>query len=421
MPNTRTHKLAALLFGSLFLYTVALVFRQGSLFFMCTVLALLPFLSYGLARLSLRAVTCERWVPERLTEGEEAEVRWQIRNRSWLPRFLIQVQDRLPEWLEVVPGSQAHCLIPMLRGNEPLEHRYRVRATLRGQHRIGPMELAALDAFDLFPARTVGAEATATLIYPATVPLREAAGPEGGRDGRPARQRATVSPAGLDFYSTREYQPGDDLRRIHWRTTARWGKLSVLEFEQSGSSQWTLVLDVDPRVQAGRGRESTLEYEVKLAASVARAQLERGQAVGLVAWGREAIDLPLASGADRLTPMLEALALVQADGECSLAEALARNLDRFPAGSIAVILSPATDPALLEALADLRTRSVGLACYCLLADSFRSAPDPRPADPETTAATAAFVATLAELGARVYPVRQGDDLRSLQEVGRTHG
>lgn len=419
MQSTRTHKLAALLFGSLFLYTVALVFRQGSLFFMCAVLLLLPLLSYGLARFSLRAVTCERWVPERLTEGEEAEVRWQIRNRGWLPRFLIQVRDRLPEWLEVVPGSRAECLIPMLRGHGNLEHRYRVRATLRGQHRIGPLDLAAIDAFDLFPARTAGAEATATLIYPATVPLREEAWPGGG-DGRLARQRAAVSPAGLDFHSTREYQPGDDLRRIHWRTTARLGKLSVLEFEQNCASQWTLVLDVDPRVQAGRGRESTLEYGVKLAASLARAQLERGQAVGLVAWGREPLDFPLASGADRLTPMLEALALVQADGELSLAEALSRNLDRFPAGSLAVILSPATDPALLEVLADLRSRSVGLACYCLLADSFRSAPDPRLAGPEATAATAAFVAALAELGARVYPVRQGDDLRSLQEVRRHH-
>src|SRR5437016_13423600 len=81
---------------------------------------------------------------------------------------------------------------------------------------------------------------------------------------------------GSEFYGIREYHPGDPLRRVHWRSSARMGRLAVVEYEHDVSVDLTLVLDARRGSDVGFGSETALEMAVTVAASLARLVLERG-------------------------------------------------------------------------------------------------------------------------------------------------
>jgi uncharacterized protein (DUF58 family) len=86
----------------------------------------------------------------------------------------------------------------------------------------------------------------------------------GGGDSR-AR---TISTAGEDDVAPREYRHGDDLRRVHWRSTARYGELMVRREEQQWQSRGTLLLDTRREVHPGAGARSSFEQAVSVAASI---------------------------------------------------------------------------------------------------------------------------------------------------------
>src|SRR6202011_6346134 len=104
--------------------------------------------------------------------------------------------------------------------------------------------------------------------------------------------------------------PGDAFNRIHWPTTARTTRLMVREFELDPTADVWIVLDLDIDAQAGSGVESTEEYAVTAAASLARHLLDQGRAVGLVS---QTASLPGHRGPRQVERILEVLALAQAD------------------------------------------------------------------------------------------------------------
>lgn len=412
--NARLYKIVALSAGALFLYLVALVFRLPQLFFMCAVFLLLPFLSHGLARASLRHLQCVREAPERMVEGERGEVCWRLTNSGWLPKFMLRVTDSLSPWLETDQGCRAECWIPLLLGRETLEYRYGVTATLRGRHRLGPLVVHALDLFDLFTARATVGEPHELIVYPATVPVREEPYRGEGRQGLRSSPRAAVLSEGVDFHSIREYQPGDDLRRIHWKTTARLNRFSIMEFEQNFSTNLLLLLDAQRGLHVGVGPQSTFEYGVKLAASLARHELERGNAVGLLARGDCAIHLPMASGEAQWTQVMEALAVIQPEGTTPLAELIAQVPDQGFREATAVLISPAADLRLVPAIVGLRARHIQAVFILLEASSFQ---EPSPA---SEALDADSLAALAAAGARIYVLRRGMELGFPEEISDAH-
>src|SRR5260370_4620783 len=87
---------------------------------------------------------------------------------------------------------------------------------------------------------------------------------------------------GSEFYGIREYQPGDPLRRVHWRSSARMGRLAVVEYEHDVSVDLTLVLDARRGSEVGSGADTTLETAVTVTASLARLVLQRGNRCRLV-------------------------------------------------------------------------------------------------------------------------------------------
>jgi uncharacterized protein (DUF58 family) len=156
-----------------------------------------------------------------------------------------------------------------------------------------------------------------------------------------------VSAAGV-----REYLPGDSLRWIHWRTSARKDDFYVRLFESTPAGDWWIILDLEQGIQAGDGANSTEEHGVVLAASLADRGLRMGKAVGLAAYGEPFVLLPPKEGDGQRWEILRSLALLS-PARHSLAEllnAIRRTLGRYTS---LVIITPNANGSWLESLLPL--------------------------------------------------------------------
>src|SRR5207244_12897818 len=127
--------------------------------------------------------------------------------------------------------------------------------------------------------------------------------------------------------------------RRHWPPTARTTRMMVREFELDPTADVWIVLDLNVDVHAGSGLESTEEYAVTTAASLARHLLDQGRAVGLVS---QTATLPADRGPRQVERILEVLALVQASSILSLAAMLSAETSRFARSSTLIVVTPST-------------------------------------------------------------------------------
>jgi uncharacterized protein (DUF58 family) len=149
--------------------------------------------------------------------------------------------------------------------------------------------------------------------------------------------------------NVRSYAPGDDLRLIHWRTTARHDSPYVRVLDGTPSGDWWIILDLDQRVQAGEGEDSTLERSILLAASLADLGLRQGRAVGLAASGKDLVWLPPREGENHRFEILRHLALAD-PGNTSLDSLLANNTRAFGRWTSLVLITANPSLTWVEAL-----------------------------------------------------------------------
>ncbi|MFP5283455.1 MAG: DUF58 domain-containing protein, partial [Actinomycetes bacterium] len=119
---------------------------------------------------------------------------------------------------------------------------------------------------------------TEVMVTPEVVPLpvmRSAGGAGSAGDARPHR----IGVVGADDVLVREYRQGDDVRRIHWRSTARWGDLMVRREEQAWDPSASIILDSRAGAHAGPGMYNSIEWAISAAASIAIHFLEDGYGV----------------------------------------------------------------------------------------------------------------------------------------------
>jgi uncharacterized protein (DUF58 family) len=405
----------ALLWGAVFHVRTVLAFGIAQ----ALVLVLLALIS----RLSARGVRATRRMSARAFEDDEVEVSFGLENRGLLPLVFPEVEDCFTPDQELFRRAP----LPFWVGRRTRAvGRYRGSCHgKRGDYTIGPARVRVADPLGLYPRDVILDERTQLIVYPRTVAL--AALPAGGR-GLPLSASATSRSSGqsAEALSVREYRPGDPLRRIHWPTTARRGKLAVLELELEHARDVAIFLDLDRRTLRGLGRRSTLEYSVRIAASAAATYLRRGDRVRLYAHGAKPVFVPAGTGERHLALVLEALAHVKPDGDTTLEKLLETSAGELPPGGTAFVILPAADQevaARTAAIAALRARGCHVVCVLLDERSFLAIWKEQHRPPaERVDLPRAADALLLE-GAQVYVVSQGDDLaRSfLAPYGASYG
>jgi uncharacterized protein (DUF58 family) len=191
-------------------------------------------------------------------------------------------------------------------------------------------------------------------------------------EGSHARPERTLQTTPLAT-TVRPWAPGDSFNRIHWRTTARHGEIQVKEFDLEQTADAWIFLDLDAKVQAGEGDESTLEVGVRAAASIADRALVENRAVGMTTTGLRNGLLPADRGSRQHMKVMQLLAAVEGDGTLPLAEALVQGLPRLRRGMTAVVITPSVDRSWVRPLASLRPRGVASVVIALDAPSFAAA------------------------------------------------
>ncbi|MGW7366943.1 DUF58 domain-containing protein, partial [Streptomyces sp. NPDC054841] len=256
----------------------AYVLGQGDLLRVGMLLAVLPLICVAvLYRTRYRVAGSRRLFPARVPAGSEARVHLRMDNVSRMPTGLLMLQDHVP----YVLGPRPRFVLDRVEAGGRREVSYRVRSDLRGRYPLGPLQLRLTDPFGMCElTRSFSAYDTLTVI-PRTEPLppvRLSGEAAGYGDGR----QRSLALAGEDDVIPRTYRHGDDLRRVHWRSTARYGELMVRREEQPQRARCTVLLDTRRGAYQGAGPDSAFEWAVSGAASVLVHMLERGFSVRLL-------------------------------------------------------------------------------------------------------------------------------------------
>jgi uncharacterized protein (DUF58 family) len=376
--------------GLLLFFTYLTGIRQAYNF--AYALSLLVIVAWLWPRLAMRGVHLTRHVdPGTPTVGETYEEVFEVERKGWVPAPWVEVRD-----LSQIPDYQPGRVISL--GHDLVRWKARGVYRRRGWMALGPTSLRVCEPFGLFDRELKVSQRTSVLVYPRVRPIPDLITPSSQQVGT-TQVLGAWSDYPPETGGVRDYATGDSFGRIHWPLSAKHQRLMSKTFEQPMTTDLWILLDLDRSVHYGEGEESTVEYAVSLAASMASQVHSRGRQVGLVANDSKGTILEphRAVRQDRL--ILDYLAVCQADGRTPLTQTLAWDrIRRLPRRAIAVI-TPSADPAWVRLLQTVRGRRSSLIVFYLDSASF-GGPDQNPSF---------------DLGQDVdlYVVRAGDDFARL--------
>jgi uncharacterized protein (DUF58 family) len=394
------------------------------LFFTLTyLLALLIVFSFFWAWSNIHWVYLSRVTRTRRSQvGRSLEERFTVRNTSLLPKLWLEVRDHstLPE----------HYASQVVNGLAPRDTFYWRVSTLgreRGRFQLGPITLRSSDPFGFFPMERELTPTSHVVVYPMTVDIHQFALPVGVLPGGDALRRrthyVTTNAAGV-----REYAPGDSFSRIHWPSTARRDRMIVKEFELDPLADIWIVPDMSVLnhvvgQQAAEAKvpkpgelpgwmeaawhefklpETTEEYTVTIAASLAQYFLRRDRAVGLLAYGQSHEVVQPDRGERQLNRILETLSVLRAGGQWPLQNMLNAQSHLLPRGTTVIAITPMTQQTWATAAQQLTRRGMRVVTVLVDPSSFGGR---YPAAPLASMLQASGIVT--------YLVQNGDDLTAV--------
>jgi uncharacterized protein (DUF58 family) len=347
--------------------------------------------------------------------GRYMEERFTVRNTSVLPKLWLEIYDH-----STLPGHRASHVVSNLKSRAASTWQVRTLCIQRGEFELGPLRIVTGDPFGLFETERKISATSRLVVYPNTVPIPEFALPIGLLPGGDALRRRThhitSNAAGV-----RDYVPGDSFSRIHWRTTARRGKLVVKEFELDPLADIWILMDAERTVHFGDAMLSaadaelmpwetedrnikvpptTEEYAVTITASLARHFLEKDRSVGFITYGQRRELIQVDRGPRQLTKILESLAVVRAKGTISMDQMLTLEGDQFTRGTTVIVVTPSTREGWVEASHRLVRRGLRVITVLVDAESFGGRPGMK-----------LIASHLGAVNIPTYMVHRGEDLR----------
>ena len=287
----------------------AIVVGQPALSRVGVLIAALPLVTAAvLGRARYRLALVRTVDPQLVAAGQTARVNLALTNEGRTPSGVLLLEDHVP----YVLGTRPRFVLEGIGHGWRRHVTYQVRSDVRGKFQIGPMSVRVSDPFGLVELGRAFRTTVPLTVTPRTVPLPHI--PTGGAwtgsgDNRP---RAFAIGSAEDV-TVRAYRRGDELRRVHWPSSARVGELMVRREEQPWQSRATIFLDNRIIAHRGQGIASSLEAAVSAVASIAVHLSQRGFAVRLAtATGEDASSAWHTRDTELNTaPLLEALAVVE--------------------------------------------------------------------------------------------------------------
>jgi uncharacterized protein (DUF58 family) len=277
--------------------------------------------------------------PPRVEKGLPAIAVVHVTNRSRRTLAPLLIEQRLGD-------TPIRALLPLLRRGEQGLRTYRLPTSQRGVYDIGPVELPRSDPFGLCRTVQTLGQAQRIHVHPRLLAMNPL--PTGVSRNLEGPSSDTSPQGSVTFHRLREYVVGDDLRTVHWPSTAHLGKLVVRHNVDTAQPYTVVLTDLDP----DRYSAETFEEAIDVTASVIRSMSE----------GRSPVQLRLTNG-DRMggpayrdpNPLIDYLTEVQPDQVGSLAAELIL-LRRDRGGTALVVVTGKLEPENVPTIAALRRR-----------------------------------------------------------------
>jgi uncharacterized protein (DUF58 family) len=360
---------SAWFYAALVVLFLAAVLREPAV----AAVAILLLLTAGLAWLwnhfCLSRLSYERVFSElRVFPGEQVDLTVRVANRKILPLAWLETTDEFPARLPLVKGKVTQSANPLvgnlshsvsLRWYERISWRYEFVAAARGYYPFGPVSLRSGDPFGFFESDEKLTGVDHLIVYPRLVDLENLGLPTKQPFGE-MRSHERIFEDVSRTVGIRDWQQGDERRRIHWKATARRQALQVRVYEPTSTLNVAIFLNVATLPETWEGSDpELLEAAITAAASLADFALQSRCPTGLYANtslpnSDQPIRIPPGRSPAQLTTILEALAKVRAFPIAPLEDLLNAECGRLPWGVTLVIVSASLPESLLATLVRLR-------------------------------------------------------------------
>jgi uncharacterized protein (DUF58 family) len=330
----------------------ALALRRPELAIAAAPFALVLAVGTGLAR-DPRVEVDFTLASDRTVEGEEVEAEIAVRAESPVDRLELLLD--LPQGMGVVDGADA--LAVRLRAGEERELPLRLRCSRWGLYDVGDVEARAHDPFRLVVWEGRFRRSQSLKAYPRAVSLSRILSPV-ETQAFTGSEVARVKGEGIEYADLRDYVPGDRVRSINWRASARRGDLVVNERHPERNTD--VVLFVDSFTDVRSEYRSTLDDAVRAAATLAVRYLERRDRVGLVAFGGILRWLRPGMGLSQRFMLIETLLETGVDVTYTWRDVNLIPARILPPKALVLAVTPLVDARFITALENLRGRGFDL-------------------------------------------------------------
>ncbi len=393
----------------------AVATSQKDLLRVSILLLALPLVSaLVVARTRYRLSSRRRLGSARTAAGQDTAVTLRLDNVSRLPTGLLLVEDKVP----YVLGSRPRFVLDRVEPRGRREVTYTVRSDVRGRYNLGPLSIRLTDPFGMCELQRSFSSRDTLVVTPPIARLPSVA-LSGEWTGSGESRARSLASAGEDDAGVREYRQGDDLRRVHWRSTARLGQVMVRREEQPWQARATLLLDTRSSAHAGEGPASSFEWAVAAAASVGVHLVRSGYHLRLLTDTGATVEggnLGLDGGSSDVEgALLDSLAVLQLSAGASLRDA-SGGLRRGGGDGLLIALLGALDLEESQLLARLRHGTTTAVAIVLDTPTWSVGTRSR----VTPADVAGSIELLRASGWRVLRARAGDSLPDMWDQAGRH-
>ena len=333
-------KAAAVAGGAIFL-TLAGLIRLNYLFIsaglvMLTFVVISSFLDVWMPNVKIRRETTS----DNIFEDGTMSVKFIIKNTG-LGIGFVEIYDSLPPQARIIKGSN-YTLLYMKPWQE-VSFEYSLKLPLRGHYHLGPVKMRVKDAFDLFYNERIEESIHSFSVFPQIEVLEEQVITSRAPKLLSGAMPLNVIGTGTEFYSLREFVPGDSLRSVNWKALAKKGKMMVNETVREDVMDVILLVDAREVSAVGGGRDTPLEMSCRAAATYAKQLLDERNNVALMVYGDTIDRIDLDRGEHHLFKILTGLSSAKPRGNLKLEIVMKDLLPHLPSGSPIILFSSLDD------------------------------------------------------------------------------
>jgi len=342
-------------------------------------------------RISINGIEFKRTSKDTRFEcGQIFEENYEIINNSIYPKIWVRVDDQSD-----LPSKPASRVVTLIKPHQKRYFQTLLILANRGEYDLGATEISCGDPFGLFLICRIFHSDKKILVFPLIFALEGIIAPQGSLSGGKAH-RESIMDATPNASGVRDYQPGDPLNRIHWRTSVRKQRWFVREFDQDPQSNLWILLDgyknnhfhivekdlttrLEPREAHSYKPERILpkdnfEYGVCIAASLSQYFLKEGRALGLICAGQQYLSLFPEKGERQIIKILENLSYIMPSGNLPFSVLLQTNSDMITNGNSVILITSSRNIEIRAALDILIRKGIPIIMIIIDPYSFGATP-----------------------------------------------